>query len=99
MLESLLECERTACANLQQNLNTTNDELVQLRKEKFMHDQNYLVAPEKVKEFRVLFQQAQEKIKEVEAELVAEKAAISTTEGLLRKKNKEIRISESALKK
>ena len=56
MLESLLERERAACAKLQQNLNTTNDELVRLRKEKDTHDQNYSEALEKVREFRVLFQ-------------------------------------------
>ena len=56
MLESLLERERAACAKLQQNLNTTNDELVRLRQEKDMHDQNYSEALEKVREFRVLFQ-------------------------------------------
>ena len=37
-----------------------------------MHDQNYSETLEKVREFKVLFQQAQEKIKEVEAELVVE---------------------------
>ena len=63
MLESLLESEKTAYAKLQQNLNTTNDELVWLRKEKDMHNQNYLEVLEKVTEFRVLFQQAQEKNK------------------------------------
>ena len=78
MLESLLERERTACANLQQNLKTANDELVQLRQEKAMHNQNYSEALEKVKELRALFQQAQEKIKELEAELVAEKAVVFT---------------------
>ena len=71
-----------------------------MRKEKDMHNQNYVEALEKVTEFRVLFQKAQEKkIKEVETELVSEKAVISMAEGLLRKKNDEIRMSECALKK
>ena len=55
-----------------------------------MNDQNYSEALEKVKEFRVLFQQEQEKVKEVEAELVSEKASMSKVEGLLRKKNEKI---------
>ena len=36
ILESLLERERTACANIQQNLTTINAELAQLRQEKKM---------------------------------------------------------------
>ena len=39
-----------------------------------MNDQNYSEALEKVKEFKVLYQQAQEKVKEVEAELASMKA-------------------------
>ena len=38
-------------------------------------------------------------MKEVELELTSMKAAVSKTEGLLRKKNEEIKVSESALKK
>ena len=47
---------------------------------------------------RSFFQQALEKIKELEAELVAEKAAVSTAESLLRKKNEKIRMVERALR-
>ena len=64
-----------------------------------MNDQNYSEALEKVKEFRILSQQEQEKAKEVEAKLASMKASVSKVEGLLRKKNEEIKLSESALKK
>ena len=57
-LESLLECERTACSNLQQDLKTTNDELVQLRKEKTIQTQNYSEAFKNVEEVESLFQRA-----------------------------------------
>ena len=57
-----------------------------------MLNQKYSEALEKVKEFEALFQQAQEKIKALEVELVDEKDAVSTTENLLRKKNEEIRM-------
>ena len=63
-----------------------------------MNDWNYSKALEKV-EFRVLFQQVHEKVKEIEAELISEKASVSKAAGLLRKKNEEIKMSESALKK
>ena len=98
MLESLLERERAACANLQQNLTTANDELVQLRQEKTIHNQNYLKALEKVKKFEALFQQAQEKIEALEAELVVEKTVVSSVENLLRKKSDEIKLAERALR-
>ena len=58
-----------------------------------MNDRNYSEALEKVKEFRVLYQQMQEKVKEVEAELASMKASISKAENLLRKKNEEIQLS------
>ena len=64
-----------------------------------MNDQNYSEALEKVKEFRILSQQEQEKAKEVAAKLASMKASVSKVEGLLRKKNEEIKVSESALKK
>ena len=51
-----------------------------------MHNQNYSEALEKVKELRALFQQAKEKIKELETELVTEKATVPIAESLLRKK-------------
>ena len=41
----------------------------------------------------------QERVKEVEAELASIKAIVSKAEGLLRKKNEEIKVSESSLKK
>ena len=97
-LESLLECERTACGNLQQDLKTANDELVQLREEKTIQNQNYSEALKKVEEIRALFQQAQEKIETLEAELIVEKTAITSVENLLKKKDEEIRMAERALR-
>ena len=80
-------------------MNKANKEVHRLRKEKEMNDRNYSEAFEKVKKFRILFQLAQKKIKELEAELASEKASVSKAEGLLRRKNEEIKVSESALKK
>ena len=37
-LESLLECEKNGCDNLQQQLTTANDELVQLKRERITHN-------------------------------------------------------------
>ena len=68
-LESLLECERTTSTKLQQNRNKANEELHRLTKEKEMNDRSCSEAIKKVEEFRLLSQQAQEKVKEVEAEL------------------------------
>ena len=73
-LESLLECKKTNCIELQQKLNKANEELLRLCKEKDMSDQNYL----------------EKKVKEVEAELASMKTSVSQTESLLKKKNKEI---------
>ena len=98
-LESLLEHEKATSTELQQSLNKANEDLHLLTKAKEMNDWNYFEAFEKVKEFKILSQQAQEKIKEVEAELAFMKASVSKAEGLLRKKNEEIKVSESALKK
>ena len=52
----------------------------------------------KVKEIRALFQQAQEKIEALEAELVVEKIAISSTKNLLRKKNDKIKMAKRDLR-
>ena len=41
----------------------------------------------------------QERVKEVEAKLASMKTIVSKVEGLLRKKNEEIKVSESAQKK
>ena len=56
ILESLLEHEKVACTNLQQNLTMANDELVQLRQEKTIQNQKYSDALEKVKKSEALFQ-------------------------------------------
>ena len=70
-----------------------------------MHDQNYSEALEKVKEFKILYHQSLEKVKGIEAELISmkaeltsRKAFVSKAEGLLRKKNEEIKMVESAPK-
>ena len=104
-LVSLLEHEKTINTKLQQSLNKANKELLRLKKEKDMHDQNYSEALGKVKEFRILYHQSQEKVKEIEAELISKKAelssmkaSISKVEELLRKRNEEIRMAENALK-
>ena len=59
-----------------------------------MNDRSFSEAFKKVNEFRILSQQAQERVKEV-----AMKASVSKIEGLLREKNEEIKVSESTLKK
>ena len=64
-----------------------------------MNDQSCSKAFRKVEEFKILSHQAQERVKEVEAELTSAKATISKAERLLRKKNKELKVSKSALKK
>ena len=99
ILESLLEHERTTSAELQQSLNKANEELQRLTKEKEMNDWSCSEAFKKVEEFRILSYQAQEKVKEIEAELASMKATISKADGLLRKKNEEIQVLESALQK
>ena len=94
-LESLLEREKATCTELQQSLNKANKELYRLRKEKEMNDRNYSEALEKVRSLEL----ASIKVKEEEAELASMKASVSKAEGLLRKKNEEIKMSKSALKK
>ena len=98
-LESLLERERTTSAELQQSLNKANEELQRLIKEKEMNDWSCLKAFKKFEEFKILSHQAQESVKEVEVELASAKATISKLEGLLRKKNVKLKVSESDLKK
>ena len=57
-----------------------------------MNDRNYSEALKMVKEFKFLFQQAHEKVKEVEVELASMKALVSKAKVLLRKKNEEIKV-------
>ena len=97
-LESLLEREKIIYTELPQKMNKADEELLRLRREKDMSNQNYPEALGKIREFKILYERAQERIREVEAELVAEQAVVSMVEGLLRKKNEEICTIESALK-
>ena len=60
-LESLLECEKNNCTELHQKLNVANEDLFRLKRKKEMSDQNYSEALDKVKEFRALYQQSEEK--------------------------------------
>ena len=76
-LESLLECEKNNCTELQQKLNKANEELLRLRKEKDMSNQNHSEALDKVREFRVLFQQSEDKVKELDTELASIKTFVS----------------------
>ena len=87
-LKSLLECERTTSAELQQNLNKANEELHWLINKKEMNNRSCSEVFKKVEKFKILSQQAQERVKEVEAELASMKASMSKAEGLLRKKMK-----------
>ena len=64
-----------------------------------MSDRSCSEAFKKVEEFTILSHEVQEKVKEVEAELASMKIIVSKAEGLLRKKNEKIKVSESALKK
>ena len=48
-LESLLECEKNNCTELHQKLNAANEELLRLKREKEMSDQNYSEALDKVR--------------------------------------------------
>ena len=98
MLESLLEREKVINNELHQSLSKANDELLRLKKENDMHNLNYKEALKKIKEFKALYQQSEDKVKAIRAELASEQAALSMTEGLLRKKNEEIRMAKSALK-
>ena len=59
ILESLQEREKATCTELQQSLNKANEEVHRLRKEKDMNNRNYSEALKKVKEFRILLQEAQ----------------------------------------
>ena len=98
-LESLLECEKVNYTELQQKLNKANEDLLRLKKEKDMSNQNYSEALDKVKEFRILYQQSKQKVKKVEAELALMKTSVSQVENLLKKKDEEIQMSKSALMK
>ena len=98
MLESLLEREKVINNELHQSLSKANDELLCLKKENDVYDLNYKEALEKIKEFKALYQQSEDKVKEIRAKLACEQATLSTTEGLLWKKNEEIRMAESFLK-
>ena len=60
---------------------------------------SYSEAFKKVEKFKILSHQAQERVKEVEAELASTKATISKEEWLLRKKTDKLKVSESALNK
>ena len=95
----MLECERKKCIDLHQKLSSANEELLQLKKEKEANDQNYSNALDKVKEFRTLHQQSEEKIKKMEIEVLLMKTTISEAENILKKRDEEIAMSESALKK
>ena len=95
----MLEREKTISAQLQQNLNKANEELQWLIKEKEMNDRSFSEAFKKFEEIKILSHQVQESVKEVEVELASAKATISKPEGLLRKKNVELKVSESHLKK
>ena len=99
----MLECERNNCIELHQKLNSTNEELLQLKKEKEVSNQNYSEALDKVKEFKALHQQSEEKNEEnggeVDLELISMKASVSQVENVLKKMNEEIQMSKSALKK
>ena len=53
---------------------------------------------EKVKKSEALLQEAQEKLKTLEAELIVEKTAVTSTENLLKKKDEEIKMAERALR-
>ena len=64
-----------------------------------MNARSCLEAFKKVKEFRILSEKAQERVKEVKADLASMKASMSKAEGSLRKKNEEIKVLKSALKK
>ena len=48
-LESLLQCERKNCTKLHQKLSSANEELLQLRKEKEVSNQNCSEALNKVR--------------------------------------------------
>ena len=85
-LESLLECEKNNCTELQQKLNKANEELLRLRKEKDMSNQNYSEALDNMKEFRVLFQQSEEKVKELEAKLASMKTSVSQAKSPVKEK-------------
>ena len=75
-----------------------NDELVQLKEEKTIQNQNYSEALKKVEEVGALFQQAQEKREALEAELVVKKTAVTSAENLLKKKDDEIKMAKRALR-
>ena len=64
-----------------------------------MSNQNYLEALDKVKEFRILYQQSKEKVEKMKAELTSMKTSVSQAENLLKKKDEEIQMFKSALKK
>ena len=98
MLESLLEHEKVINNEFHQSLSKANDELLCLKRENDMHNLNYEDDLEKIKEFKTLYQQSEDKVKEIRAELTSEQATLSTAKSLLRKKNEEIRMTENALK-
>ena len=64
-----------------------------------MSDQNYLKALDKEKEFKTLYQQLEEKIKKMDAELASMRTSVSQAENVVKRKNEEIQMSESVLKK
>ena len=57
-----------------------------------MNDRSCSKAFKNVDEFKILSYQAQERVKEVKTELAYAKAIISKVEGLLRKKNEELKL-------
>ena len=58
MLKSLLEHGKGINNELHHSLSKANDELLRLKKENDVHDLKYKEALEKIKEFRVLYQQS-----------------------------------------
>ena len=63
-----------------------------------MSDHNYSEALDKVKEFRTLYQ-SEEKVKRMQAELASMRTFVSQAENVVKRKNEEIQMSESTLKK
>ena len=56
-----------------------------MRKEKEVNDQNYSEALDKVKEFRTLHQQSEERMRKMEAELISMKTSVFEAENVYKK--------------
>ena len=90
-LESLLECEKNNCTELHQKLNVANEDLFRRKRKKEMSDQNYSEALDKVKEFKALYQQSEEKIKKMEAELASMRTSVSQAENVVNRRMRRYR--------